>query len=147
MNLKNALKRYFGNEETINIGWTLATSDEYTITEFFKEDYGEEPNDGDWDVINDSIYKFESHYEDILAEFGSNPREFGHDGNGDLVGDVNVSVDDLITILETGEDIGHGEITLTSSSGRFCVEELDLLHTSVLATLTFYLPEDLYQLI
>jgi len=153
MTTKELVKKYFdenSNEvsvfndvETIKIGWTLGTSDEHLITELFTDDFGEEPNDGDWDVINDSIRDFDGAYRSILNNFGSAAYDEGHNSDGDLVGCVDVTVEQLANIIETGEFVYDNEIVFTSSSGTFNVEQLDLLHQSVLATLTFYIPTEL----
>jgi len=121
----------------------LGTSDEYLITELFTEDFGEEPNSSDWDVINDSIQNFESAFRNILGNFGSGAHNEGHDSNDDLVGGVDVTVDQLVEIIETGELVSDNEIVFTSSSGSFDVEELGLLHQSVIATLRFFIPREL----
>ena len=148
MKTKDSVQNYFDNNpdqvsdnKTISIGWGLETSDEYIINENFTEDFGVEPDDSDWNEINDSISNFESTYQSILNNFGKNPSTEGHGTNGELVGSLDVTVDDLVNIIEKGEENYDVEITFTSGSGRFNVEELDLLHNSVDASVTFYIPE------
>ena len=130
----------------ITIGWTLSTSDEHAIEENWSELYDDD-SEVEWDEITDSVRDFEGSYDTILEEYGTNPRAFGHGSFNELVGDLDVTVENLINILEYGENVGNGEIVFTSISGRFDSEEIDMLHIAMDATLTFYLPNDLYELL
>jgi hypothetical protein len=141
---RKIINKYFADRKRIDIGWSLEYSNESDIRKKFEEQYCEEPNDADWDMINDSIRDFESVYRDILKPFGFNPRTGGHGGNNEFVGSIVVTAKKLIKILETGRYVGGGEIIL---SGAIDDELISILHSSVDTTLRFYLPSDLYEIL
>jgi len=143
------VKSFIDEDGHIDLAWALGTSDEYMITEYFKEDNdGEEPNDGDWDVINDSIENFESTYRSILEEFVSGgSRNEGHDSDNDLVGSCWATLREVVEIINGGESNSHGEIIFNTSSGSLSCEEVDLLEGCVNAHLLFFIPEDLFDLL
>ena len=141
------IKAFF-HDGILDLGWSLETSCEYEIEANFKEDFDCEPTDSDWDEISDSIKNFESHYDSILKEYvARSGREEGHDSNDDLCGTCFATLGEVINIMNGGEQTNDNQFTFTSSSGRFYPDCLDVLHQSVNASLTFYLPDELVNLI
>jgi hypothetical protein len=154
MKVKNIIKNYFEDNpdkindylvydkhKTITIRWALETSDEETIKSNFEETYGEKPNGSDWDVINDNIVNFESDFD--MGNFGFNVINEGHNEHDDLVGDIDVTVNNLVSIINEGEDIG-GAIVFSTANGTLDIEDLEL-HDAVDAQLIFHLQTDLYE--
>jgi hypothetical protein len=150
MNRQN-IKEYFGQNKIVTIGWKLNLSTPDEIEKNFEEEYGEYPNEADWNVIDDSIRDFEDYYADLLSDFGNNVQSHGYQfidydnslyDPSILVGSMNVTMEELCKIIKLGDYVhNNGEVVL---SGKELDPEIyNILHDSVDVIPTFLLPQDL----
>lgn len=99
-----------------SVGFAIDTGTQDTVEEYFREDYGREPNEADWVKINEDVSKIERNVEAWLNEHVGPALNEGHSDNV-LIGTIypEVSRDDVLNFVMQHSE--HGESQ--TGSGRY----------------------------